>query len=220
MKAGTLLLSATLLIPALAPATTLRLTGDVDLLVLDGKRVSSSLLRGADGIELDNGPHQVVFRVEKIIQLPDRSYQRYASPPLIASFDTRLISLVNVNLPRLETREETQSFSATPEITLLDGNAAPIPVTLDILAVTRTAAGIDYEQAAAVYNHNRKLAVRSPLSAPLPDDSTLLSKKTELDFPSLQSQTLAEQRLKYWFQQADSDTRNRFLQWARQQPSS
>ncbi|KNC94089.1 curli synthesis inhibitor [Trabulsiella odontotermitis] len=220
MKAGPLLLCASLLLPALAPATTLRLAGDVDLLVLDGKKVSSSLLRGADGIELDNGPHQVVFRVQKVIQLPDRSYQRYVSPPLIASFDTRLISLVNVNLPRLETQTETQAFDAAPGISLLDGNAAPIPVRLDILAVTKTASGIDYERATAVYNHNRTLASHSPLSATMPDDSTLLSKKTELDFPSLQSQTLAEQRLKYWFQQADSDTRNRFLQWARQQPSS
>jgi uncharacterized protein YccT (UPF0319 family) len=220
MKAGTLLLlCATLLIPALAPATTLRLAGDVDLLVLDGKKVSSSLLRGADGIELDNGPHQVVFRVEKIIQLPDRSYQRYLSPPLIASFDTRLISLVNVNLPRLETQAETQAFNTAPEITLLDGNAAPIPVKLDILTVTKTASGIDYEQATAMYNHNRKIASPSQ-STTMPDDSTLLSKKTELDFPSIQSQTLAEQRLKYWFQQADPDTRNRFMQWARQQPSS
>ena len=45
-------------------ATTLRLSTDVDLLVLDGKKVSSSLLRGSDSIELDNGPHQLVFRVE------------------------------------------------------------------------------------------------------------------------------------------------------------
>ncbi len=72
-------------------ATTLRLSTDVDLLVLDGKKVSSSLLRGADSIELDNGPHQLVFRVED-----DSSFNSeerlYISPPLVVSFNTQLIS--------------------------------------------------------------------------------------------------------------------------------
>ncbi|MWT90490.1 hypothetical protein GP954_36200, partial [Escherichia coli] len=37
-----------LCLPVSVFATTLRLSTDVDLLVLDGKKVSSSLLRGAD----------------------------------------------------------------------------------------------------------------------------------------------------------------------------
>ena len=73
-------------------ATTLRLSTDVDLLVLDGKKVSSSLLRGADSIELDNGPHQLVFRVEKTIHLSNSEERLYISPPLVVSFNTQLIN--------------------------------------------------------------------------------------------------------------------------------
>ena len=73
-------------------ATTLRLSTDVDLLVLDGKKVSSSLLRGADSIELDNGPHQLVFRVEKTIHLSNSEERLYISPPLVVSFNTQLIT--------------------------------------------------------------------------------------------------------------------------------
>ena len=69
MKTGTVTLMIALCLPVTVFATTLRLSTDIDLLVLDGKRVSSSLLRGADSIELDNGPHQLVFRVEKTIRL-------------------------------------------------------------------------------------------------------------------------------------------------------
>lgn len=65
MKAGLATAVIALAMPVCVFATTLRLSSDIDLLVLDGKKVSSSLLRGADSIELDNGPHQVVFRVEK-----------------------------------------------------------------------------------------------------------------------------------------------------------
>ncbi|CAI6160633.1 hypothetical protein DJICPGNB_02610 [Escherichia coli] len=69
MKTPAMAIPITLCLPVSVFATTLRLSTDVDLLVLDGKKVSSSLQRGADSIELDNGPHQLVFRVEKTIHL-------------------------------------------------------------------------------------------------------------------------------------------------------
>ncbi len=69
MKTGIVTPLIALCLPVSVFATTLRRSTDVDLLVLDGKKVSSSLLRGADSIELDHGPHQLVFRVEKTIHL-------------------------------------------------------------------------------------------------------------------------------------------------------
>lgn len=101
MKTGIAWAVVALIMPVCVFATTLRLSTDIDLLVLDGKKVSSSLLRGADSIELDNGPHQVVFRVEKTIRLADNEQQVYISPPLVASFNTQRISQVNFRLPRL-----------------------------------------------------------------------------------------------------------------------
>lgn len=92
-------------------ATTLRLSNEVDLLVLDGKKVSSSLLRGAESIELENGPHQLVFRVEKTIRLPGNEERLYISPPLVISFDTQLISQVNFQLPRLENEREASHLT-------------------------------------------------------------------------------------------------------------
>lgn len=105
MKTGIAWAMVALIMPVCVFATTLRLSTDIDLLVLDGKKVSSSLLRGADSIELDNGPHQVVFRVEKTIRLADNEQQVYISPPLVVSFNTQLISQVNFRLPRLETEK-------------------------------------------------------------------------------------------------------------------
>jgi len=209
-----------LLMPGSVFATTLRLSGDIDLLVLDGKKVSSLLLRGAESLEVDNGPHQVVFRVEKMIILPDQNRQLYVSPPLIANFNSQLVGQVNFSLPRLETLEDTQTFTSTPHVSLLDGNAMPIPVKLDILAITQPGTNIDYEKATEAYNVANKQASSTQFSTPQSDDSTLLSKTNELDNPAYQSQTLTEQRLKYWFQLADPQTRNRFLEWAKSQPSS
>ncbi|NAI01944.1 hypothetical protein GUI26_07735 [Escherichia coli] len=47
MKTGIVTTLIALCLPVSVFATTLRLSTDVDLLVLDGKKVSSSLLRGA-----------------------------------------------------------------------------------------------------------------------------------------------------------------------------
>lgn len=48
MKTGALTTFLALCLPVTVFATTLRLSNEVDLLVLDGKKVSSSLLRGAE----------------------------------------------------------------------------------------------------------------------------------------------------------------------------
>lgn len=220
MRTGIATALMVLMMPVCVSATTLRLSTDIDLLVLDGKKVSSSLLRGADSIELDNGPHQIVFRVEKTIRLTSHEQRVYISPPLIASFNTQRISQVNFSLPRLETEKESESFDNAPRIELLDGDAMPIPVKLDILAITTTPKGINYESDTERYNKAGLSASLPQFATMMADDSTLLSGVSELDMPPPQSQTLTEQRLKYWFTQADPETRNRFLQWAKQQPPS
>lgn len=158
MKTGIITMLFVLYLPVTAFATTLRLSNDIDLLVLDGKKVSSSLLRGADSIELDNGPHQLVFRVEKTIRLSSHEERLYISPPLVISFNTQLISQVNFHLPHLETEREAAHFSTTPRLELLDGDAMPIPVKLDILAITSTAKIIDYETETERYNKADKRA--------------------------------------------------------------
>ena len=210
MKTGIVTTLIALCLPVSVFATTLRLSTDVDLLVLDGKKVSSSLLRGADSIELDNGPHQLVFRVEKTIHLSNSEERLYISPPLV----------VNFRLPRLENEREANHFDAAPRLELLDGDATPIPVKLDILAITSTAKTIDYEVEVERYNKSAKRASLPQFATMMADDSTLLSGVSELDAIPPQSQVLTEQRLKYWFKLADPQTRNTFLQWAEKQPSS
>lgn len=56
MVAG--LLSISISMPAVA--TTLKLSPDIDLLVVDGKKMTGSLLKGADSLELDGGQHQLL----------------------------------------------------------------------------------------------------------------------------------------------------------------
>lgn len=129
-------------------------------------------------------------------------------------------STVNFRLPRTENEREANHFDAAPRLELLDGDATPIPVKLDILAITSTAKTIDYEVEVERYNKSAKRASLPQFATMMADDSTLLSGVSELDAIPPQSQVLTEQRLKYWFKLADPQTRNTFLQWAEKQPSS
>lgn len=208
-----------LLLPCESRATTLRLSTEIDLLVLDGKKVSSSLLRGADSIELDNGPHQLVFRVEKNIRTNTREQRLYISPPLVVSFDTKEVSQVNFNIPRIENDKDSDEFDLAPHLQLLDGDAGVIPSKVDILPVKNASQGIDYERDTQVYNKSGKTAAVKGFATMMADDSELLSKTSELDAPPRQSDTLIEQRIRYWFLQADKPTRDRFLQWAKDNPT-
>ena len=145
MRAGIVTALIALCLPVSVYATSLRLSSDIDLLVLDGKKVSSSLLRGAESIELENGRHQLVFRVEKTIRLSSHEERLYISPPLVISFDTQLVSQVNFHLPRLGNERDAAHFDETPRVELLDGDAMPIPVKLDVMTITSTAKTVDYE---------------------------------------------------------------------------
>lgn len=136
------------------------------------------------------------------------------------SFDTQQTSQVNFHLPRLENEREASHFNAAPRLTLLDGDAMPIPVKLDILTTTSTAKVVDYEIETERYNKSAKRASLPQFATIMANDSTLLSDASELDAVPPQSQTLTEQRLKHWFRLADPQTRSHFLQWAEKQPSS
>ena len=220
MRAGIVTALIALCLPVTVFATSLRLSNDIDLLVLDGKKVSSSLLRGADSIELENGPHQLVFRVEKTIRLSGHEEQLYISPPLVITFNTQLVSQVNFHLPRLSNERDAAHFDSAPRVELLDGDSMPIPVKLDIMTIASTAKVVDYEIETERYNKAAKHASLPQFAPMMADDSALLSGVSELDRIPPQSQTLTEQRLKYWFQQADPQTRSNFLQWAEKQPPS
>ena len=207
MKAGIVTALIALCLPVTVFATSLRLSNDIDLLVLDGKKVSSSLLRGADSIELENGRHQLVFRVEKTIRLSSHEERLYISPPLVISFDTQLVSQVNFHLPRLNNERDTAHFDDAPRVELLDGDSMPIPVKLDILSITSTAKIVNYEMETERYNKAAKHASLPQFATMMADDSSLLSGVSELDRVPPQSQTLTEQRLKYWYQQADANAK-------------
>lgn len=193
-----LVLGVGLLIGFPTLATTLRLPEEIELLIVDGKPLGSTLLRGAGSLELEQGRHQLVLIVTKKLAETDGQH-KYASPYIIVQFHSQNARQLIFQLPSLATGAERERFERQPAMALVNQNGESVGATFSRLSADRQVL-ID---ALHQYNLNQSLAQTVP--QPTAENPTA--------YPLGQS----EHMLKFWFLQADDATREQFLLWARQQ---
>ncbi|MCP1106610.1 DUF2057 family protein [Serratia nevei] len=219
MKFG-LVVAALLSISMPAAATTLKLSPDIDLLVVDGKKMTGSLLKGADSLELDGGQHQLLFKVTKTVRAGQHT-QAYASLPLVATFNTQNISQVAIELPRIEHDRDAQRFDKTLNYLVVDKDGNALPFRHDVLHPDSVTFNADLEKVMTDYNRqNRPASVPTFAQANVGNGSasTLAGSSVNAPTVTLKGENVSEQMLQYWFQQADKETQKRFLRWANKQP--
>lgn len=151
MKIG-LVVTVLLSISTLATATTLKLSLDIDLLAVDGKKMTGSLLKGADGLELDSGQHQLLFKVNKSIRSDQQKQVLYVSLPIIATFNTQNISTVAIELPHIENDRDAQHFDTTLNYQVIDAKGSNLPIKHDVLHLAKVSASTDMEKVMSDYN--------------------------------------------------------------------
>lgn len=190
-------------VAASAQATTLKLAPDIDLLVLDGKKISGSLLKGAEGLELEQGQHQVLFRVEKSLPRSHQKTENWISPPLIATFTARAKS-ITIALPELLTHQDTKRFDQHPDFQLVNEQGTVVESRRD-----RLASGSDSSYEQAMMSYNLKGNVASVPRFAHPQTSHSASNVEEAEFAN--DNTPGHRVLQLWYQQVDSATRQRFV---------
>ncbi|WP_337008718.1 YccT family protein [Pantoea sp. AS142] len=193
----------TLLVSASCSAITLKLDPQIDLLVLDGRKISGSLLKGADSLELDHGQHQFLFRVEQRRKEQNESVIYYQSVPMIVTF-TAVAKTITIRLPALETKRERYHFDRSLNFQLVDEKGNEITSVRDHLPDTTTT---DMEKAMLNYNRTHQTASvpRFANSASATPSSVRLT--ADLDWT-----TQAEQpSLHRWFHRFDEATRQQLL---------
>lgn len=193
-----------LLIVSASQATTLKLSADIDLLVLDGHKISGSLLKGADGLELERGEHQLLFRVEKSFHIPAHNPVNWVSTPQIVTFTARSRSVL-IQLPPLASLREVRMFDRKSQFTLVDENGTEIENKRDLLSVTTSS---DFEQAMIHYNLNGENASVPRFAQPGKHTALSAVQQQEL---ALDRRSPAERMLHLWYQQVDAATRQRFI---------
>ncbi len=189
-----------LLVSASCQAITLKLDPEIELLVLDGRKISGSLLKGAGSLELERGQHQFLFRVEK----PGADTSHFQSVPMIVTFNANAHS-VAIRLPALNNRRERTTFNKTLNFQLIDERGMEITSLRDQLPKE---SDHDFEKAMVNYNRDAHAA-----SVPRFALHSLSASEAQLnldyawqdvnDLPSLQG----------WFKRFDAATRLRFISW-------
>ncbi|CNK93134.1 Uncharacterized protein conserved in bacteria (DUF2057) [Yersinia enterocolitica] len=206
---------------ASALATTLKLAPEIDLLVVDGKNMSGSLLKGADSLELNSGQHQILFKVAKPLLTDPKVL--YASPPLVVVFNTRNTRSVAIKLPVIDTERDGNKFSKNPTFQLIGDDGRPLSVRHDVLHQENLNNAATLETAMAIYNVG-KYSASVPSFATIPPSTVSAVPGTTIAVAGtnatqkttrLQGENVAEQMLQYWFLQADAETQQRFLIWAK-----
>ncbi|MCX2193319.1 DUF2057 family protein [Pantoea agglomerans] len=193
----------TLLVSASCSAITLKLDPQIDLLVLDGRKISGSLLKGADSLELDRGQHQFLFRVEQRRKGQNENVIAYQSVPMIVTF-TAVAKTITIQLPALETKRERYHFDRSLNFQLVDEKGMEITSVRDHLPVTTSA---DMEKAMLNYNRTRQIAsvprfANTPSATPSSVRLTAdLDWTTQAELPSLHR----------WFHRFDEATRQQLL---------
>lgn len=190
------------LVTASCSAITLKLDPQIDLLVLDGRKISGSLLKGADSLELDRGQHQFLFRVEQLRDDHKDASLRYQSIPMIVTFNAE-VKTITIRLPPLDNKRARHHFDRTLNFQLVDEHGKEIVSMRDRLPAT---AGVDMEKAMLNYNRDDHIASvpQFARTTAAPPSAQLTADLAWADQPELPS-------LKRWFQRFDEATRQQFL---------
>ncbi|CAE1144713.1 DUF2057 family protein [Serratia sp. Tan611] len=135
-----------------AVATTLKLSPDIELLVVDGKQMTGSLLKGADSLELNGGQHQLLFKVSKPLHVATQPPSLYTSPLMLVAFNSHNVSAVAIKLPPIDSQQDGQRFEQQQNYQVIDQQGKALPAKRDILLITPPYANERLEKTVADYN--------------------------------------------------------------------
>lgn len=189
-----------LLVSASCQAITLKLDPEIELLVLDGRKISGSLLKGAGSLELERGQHQFLFRVEK----PGADAAHFQSVPMIVTFSANAHS-VAIRLPALNNRRERTTFDKTLNFQLIDERGMEITSLRDHLPKE---SDNDFEKAMVNYNRDAHAA-----SVPRFALHSLSASEAQLNMDYAWQDVSDLPSLQGWFKRFDAATRLRFISW-------
>lgn len=181
-----------------AAATTLKLSPDIELMMVDGKQMTGSLLKGADSLELNDGQHQLLFKVTKSVRKEPRSQVLYTSPVQIVVFNSQNVSTVTIELPRIENEQDAQRFDKVPNYKILGNHGKSLAIKHDILLLKTSSNENGLEKIVADYNaQNHQASV--PALAHLRASVIATAPSSPAVIP-LNSDNVTEKILQYGFQ--------------------
>ena len=191
------------------------------MLVVDGEDAKSVEIDNKSGMQVSDGRHQLVFQIRTLVR-DGNDNRLFTSSPYIMTFDTKGGKTYTIEGPDLRNTRDVSRFERAPaeSFSLKAGKDESVsfefrPYHKSGLLLGNIVDDIHKfnltDDPAAVKTFAGPLYVATPSEQPVAEQAPALTAPPK----SAPAETVpaSESMLKYWWNQADSATRNTFLQW-------
>ena len=192
------------------------------LLVIDGQSPDS--LKDTQQFALASGQHQVVFTLKTLVR--DSGDQTlFTSIPFIATFLLKDDQTYHLKGPKLRTVQDTRKLKSNPaaQFTLVSTTGETVPVIFEVFNKSGILIGDDIVEDIHKYNMTDAHAAVPSFGGMMytlaqaqqtRQIAKTASAETVASPVSTEGDNMSERMLQYWYNQADTNTRARFLEWA------
>ncbi|MDV5171158.1 DUF2057 domain-containing protein [Photobacterium rosenbergii] len=218
-------------------AVNLDLPANIRLLAVNEEEANkgwdSFLKSSAESIRLEDGQNQIVYQIDHYFYKGDKQSERFRSGPFILTFEAKDKDLV-FSIPDFHDVVHAEGYEKSPTPVLKRKSGSDYPFKHDKLALQGLSINHDYAEYVQAYNKTGGIAalaaagaVISQASAPAKTaqvqqtakpnaqaDRPVAAKAQPATDTHQQQSELAAENLKFWFNQADEQTRKEFINWA------
>lgn len=192
-------------------------SSNVDFLAVDGKKATKSLLKDVRSFNVtDNNTHQVVVRVSEIVR-EGSDHNLFESDPIVVTFKGSNED-IQISAPRLQSKRDVEQFKQNPVISVKSVSGNTIDTKQEYLKQEGFFPGVNLVDNLSEYNASgAAAAVPAFATATMPATMAAVGSngKVQKSKITVQGENAAEQMLQYWYQQADKETQQRFLNWTK-----
>ena len=185
-------------------AATVNVSDNLVVSEVNDKSVDNSFLNIKSSFELDRGNHAFIVRYKDVFEdLDFNEDRRVESQEFVVKFtitDQKQLELSTIEIKDLAAAED---FKQSPELTLHDGHDKQLNLTLEKVSDYKVAKQVDIAVSALALNQTIQ-TTNPALTA-----STVTVEKQANTLIQLNSLTM----LKYWWQNASTDEKQRFKQF-------
>ena len=192
------------------------------MLVVDGEDAKSIEIDSKSGITMNDGRHQLVFQIRTLVR-DNNDNRLFTSSPYIMTFDTEGNEVYTIQGPDLKNNRDITQFERAPaeRFSLTTGKGENVNFEFTTYHKSGLLLGNIVDDIHKFNLTDDPAAVKAfagPLYVAETSQPSATVEKTVAPAASPEPAPTevipaSESMLKYWWNQSDSTTRNKFLQW-------
>jgi len=196
----------------------------VSVLAYNGKEVrSNSFLEGTEFLKVENGLHQLLVQYTAEIKSSADDHELETTDTFVLLFEANDAQLM-LGAPELKSVSAVEEFNKSGQWHLKQSDGKSVAVKSSVLKKEGFQLSRDYERELRDFNatganaalpYMPKPVVSADMSKPVAASysSNTVQSKSQSEAPQV---NMPEQMLKFWYNQADQETRERFKKWIAQ----